>query len=314
MAWATAPRETDTRVSKKNGWMRIKLHELDFFGKYADSAGNLFTVAFSDGRLKRDDTGTHWVDGKIVLLRDETVLWCKDLPRPVSGKVTVNGEVVVCDSGHKTDRHLGGSLLVFDSKGLTLLQREFDCNLGDCNLTSDGKTCFVYTLAPDNTLYALDVHANKVLWSVKDRNFTTGKIILDEQRQVIEIEKPELGVARTLDFSGQLIGNESQRALAQLEAASTAKESAQAILAMLESSNNAVVLEALERTKSLLSKKKVKLDATQLVGRLQEILGSGQREAVGSCFRQPCQTVRNRTRPQGRHNRFRHQLDAEQTA
>src|SRR5208283_4412645 len=115
----------------------------DFFGNYSDSIGRQFTIAFSDGHFVKEAETKRWVDGKIVLLRAETFAWYKDIPRPSCAKVTDNGVVVACDTGYKTDYRLGGKLLVFDSKGGTLLQREFNFNLYDCNITSDGETCFV---------------------------------------------------------------------------------------------------------------------------------------------------------------------------
>jgi hypothetical protein len=236
------------------------------------------------------------VDGKVILLRDGTILWTKDIPRPYEAKVTPNGTVIVIDWIYKPDPytkpvshpepgiHLGGTLLVFDSEGHARLQRQFNSNLNDCNITSDAKTCFVNTLAPDNTLYALDIASGEILWSLKDKQASTGRIEIDEQAQLIRIaERSGLGTARTLDFHGRLAG-ESQEASRQLESVTTDQESLEVISGLLKSANKATVLEALQKLKSVLSKRKLELAPEHVTPLLKQIYESGKEKLADLAF------------------------------
>ena len=279
-------------VTKKDGWITIRSPDLQFFGKYNTCLRNLFTAAFSDGHASSQG----WVDGRVILLRNGKILWTKDISRPNEAKVTPNGTVIVIDWIYKPDPHakpvshpepgihLGGTLLVLDSEGHTLLQRQFNYNLNDCNITSDAKICFVSTLAPDNTLYALDVAKGEILWAVKDRHASTGRIEIDEQRQLIRInERSGLGTIRTLDFSGRLAG-ESSVAAKQLQSVTGDQESTELIAGLLGSANKAIVLEALEKLKSILSRRKAKIDPAHLTPLLKQIYESGEEKLSDLAF------------------------------
>ena len=259
-------------VSGKDGWIRIKYRDLNFFGKYSISPENAFKVAFSEGHFTKDTTGMKWTDGKVILLQGDRVNWNKDIAKPQNAKVASNGNVILSDSSLKPDHRLGGSLLVFDANGDLLLQHEFESNLNDCHITSDGRVCFANTLSPDNKLYAIDIASKQVLWTLKDKNASTGKITLDHQNQRIEIERPGLGITRTLDFAGNPISSESEEALRQIQSLA----SGQVALELLMSPNNAIVLETLEKLKSILSNRKVAFETSTFAPRLRDILESEQ--------------------------------------
>lgn len=257
-------------VSEKDGWIRIKSRDLNFFGKYSISPENAYKVAVSDGHFTKDATGMKWTDGKVILLQGDRVNWSKDIVRPHNAKVACNGNVILFDSNLKPDHRLGSSLLVFDAKGDLLLKHEFDSNLNDCHITSDGRLCFANTLSPDNKLYAIDIASKQVLWTLKDKNASTGKIKLDYQNQRIEIERPGLGITRTMDFAGNPISSESEKALHQIQSLS----SGQAALELLMSPNKAIVLETLEKLKSILSNRKVGFETSTFAPKLRVIFES----------------------------------------
>jgi len=258
-------------VTEKDGWLRINCRDLNFFGRYSTSPENAFKVGYSDGHLVKDMTGMRWTDGKAILLQGDKVVWIKNIPRPRNASVASNGNVVLSDSNSKPPDHgLGSSLLVFDSKGDTLLERQFEFNVNDCNITSDGKMCLANTLYPDNTLYAIDISTQQILWKLKDKNASTGKIKLNHQNQTIEIERPGLGITRTLDFAGNPVKTESEKALQQLQSAA----SGQTISELLTSSNKAIVLETLEKLKSILSNRKVTLETSPIAPKLRSIYES----------------------------------------
>jgi hypothetical protein len=260
-------------VFEKDGWIRIKSGELNFFGKSSISRENAFKVAFSDGHYVKDATGMRWVDGKVILLQGDKIAWIKQISRPHNAKVASNGNVVFSDSISKPSEHrLGSSLLVYDYNGDILLQRQFESNLNDCNITDDGRICFANTLYPDNTLYAIDIAGKQVLWSLKDKNASTGKIKLDQQNQIITIEKTGFGVTRTLDFSGKTLNSESEQALRQLQS----PVSNQTILELLMSENKAIILEALEKLKSIPSNRKTAFETSPIASRLRVIFESEQ--------------------------------------
>jgi hypothetical protein len=259
-------------VSEKDGWIRIKSSDLNFFGKYSMSQENAFKVAFSDGRFVKDGTEMRWTKGKVILLKGDEVVWSKAVSRPHAAKVASNGNVVIFDSGFKPDHRLGSSLLIFDLNGDLLLQHEFESNSNDCNITKDGGLCFASTLSPDNTLYAFDVASKQILWKLKDKDASTGQIILDNQDRIISIEKPGLGIARTLDFAGKPISSEPENALRQLQSLT----SGQVMLDLLTSPNKAIVLETLEKLKRILSNRKTTLETSGFASRLRTIFESEQ--------------------------------------
>ncbi len=56
-------------VSEKDGWIRIKSQDINFFGKYSISPENAYKVAVSDGHFTKDTTGMRWTDGKVSVIR-----------------------------------------------------------------------------------------------------------------------------------------------------------------------------------------------------------------------------------------------------
>ena len=233
---------------------------------------NQFTVAFS------------YAQGKVILIRDDVPLWTKTVDKPNGAKVTSNGTVVVIDGSQKTEKGLGGTLSVFDSKGEILLKRQYDFNLNDCNLSDDAKICFVSTLAPDNTLYALNVEDGETIWTLKDKYASTGRIEIDQDQKLIKVtERSGLGTIRTIDFLGRPKG-ESEATAEKFQSLDLTKDPAEVIVGLLESSNEAVVFEALEKLKSLLGKRKIKIDSQKLLPQLRKIHGSAKENLSDLAF------------------------------
>jgi hypothetical protein len=271
-------------VFEKDSWIRIKSGELNFFGKSSKSRDNEFKVVFSDGHYVKDAKGMRWIDGKIVLLHGDKIAWIKQISRPYNANVASNGNLVVTNWISKPSEHrLGSSLLVYAANGDMLLQHQFESNLNDCNITDDGRICFANTLYPDNTLYAFDIASKQILWNLKDKNASTGKIRIEDQRQIIKIEKPGLDFIRTLGFDGKPIPSETENSVTRLQSISSDQAGVNAIAKLIESSNQAIALETLQKLKSILSRKKT-IDASSLIPKIQQIFNSKETKLSDLAF------------------------------
>jgi hypothetical protein len=274
-------------VSEKDGWIRIKSDDLNFFGKYNISPENAFKVAFSDGHYVKDATGMRWMDGKVILLQGDKVVWVKEISRPHNARVASNGNVIVFDSIYKPpDHRLGSSLLVFDSNGDVVLQRQFEFNLNDCNITSDGRICFVTTLAPDDTIYRIEVSNGQIVWKVKDKRASKGIMKIDDKRQVLEVtDRHGLGLLRVLDFSGTPIAGEPEEAITKLTTIRADVNSMGTALELLNSPNTATVLSTVEKLDSVLSRLKPSVsDSTVLVPALKRLQASQDQRIANKAF------------------------------
>jgi len=248
---------------------------LTFFGRFTLSKGGEFNAAFSDGRRVVEKGVERLVTGKVLLLRGDDLIWAQEVARPWVAKVADNGTVIAIDSGHKSAQTLGGTLLVFDSQGQTILKREFDSNLNDCSITGDARICFVNTLAPDNSLYSFEVHSGELLWKLKDKEASTGLIGIDDEKAMVEIRnRQQLGVQRVLDFTGKPVPGQVEDALTKIRTIASDAESSVTISVLLGSDNSPTVLKTLERLKALLSLKGVSLQAESFIPALRSLYRS----------------------------------------
>lgn len=81
--------------------------------------------------------------------------WTTPLEHPIVGLATDAGTVAILEGG-AADR-LDGRLLAFDASGTRLLDRTFDVNVSDVDLSADGQLAVAQTNPPDGTTYVFDL-------------------------------------------------------------------------------------------------------------------------------------------------------------
>lgn len=243
-----------------------------FQGRFVTSADGKFAVSFADGHGVKENGNERWVDGSLVLVQENHVIWIRNVARPFDASVANDGTVLVIDQGHKPPQILGGSLLVYSQSGEIILRRDHDSNLNDCAIAADGSFCFFNTLYPDNSLYCLQLSSSQIMWKLKDKDASMGLIRIDNEKRIIEIrDRQGVGIQRTLDFSGVPVSSEAEEALTTLRNIKSGLESTEAIARLLSSNNGASVLKTLETLKTLLSRKKFSLEAEQIIPILKSL-------------------------------------------
>jgi hypothetical protein len=101
---------------------------------------------------------------RVALVRGETGQFMRGLDRPGEIAVANGGRLAVTDD-HDPDAD-GGTLYVFEPDGTVLLEREYDSNLGDIALSTDGRYAAVAT--SDSAVALLDVDTGERLARAED--------------------------------------------------------------------------------------------------------------------------------------------------
>ncbi len=133
------------------------------FGNLRASQNNKFYVFFN----KR----------KIILIKDDCLIWIRDIERPINVVVSDNGIVAILYSNYRESPSspspkefidLGGTLSVIDKSGELIFTFEFGSNVEACTISPDGKLVALATLYPNNSVYCFDISKRRQLWKYQN--------------------------------------------------------------------------------------------------------------------------------------------------
>lgn len=122
----------------------VRIEELDFYGQWALSSNGRFRIVWRDG----NDEGTHGGyrtsgPGQVLLLDDDRLVARVRAERPNEGRVADNGHFIVND--WRFGDGLKGRFLAFRNDGSTILSHDFEANLFNNGLSSDGRLAICQT-------------------------------------------------------------------------------------------------------------------------------------------------------------------------
>jgi outer membrane protein assembly factor BamB len=148
---------------------------LFFYGTLRTSQNKQFCVVFRDGY----GDSKKWINGKVVLIEKDDLLWIKEFERPSNGAVSDNGRIVLVHtinrdysrlSSPKEFIELGSKLTVIERSGEEIFAYDFGSNVEPCLISSDGNLVSVATAMPDNSVYCFDPQQKRMLWKYKNHN------------------------------------------------------------------------------------------------------------------------------------------------
>jgi hypothetical protein len=144
----TKSAQDEVRIEAGEGITTVEYKGEQLFCETATSPNGRYTVAYHDR-------------SPVLLVRDGSVLFEKDIPRPNACQVTDDGLVAVVDwIDHSQE--LAGVLHVFQKDGTQVLRHEFDANLDPVAVTPDGAFVATSTLNPDCSTYIFDTETGEL--------------------------------------------------------------------------------------------------------------------------------------------------------
>jgi hypothetical protein len=163
----------------------IKKQEFDslnFFGTIVPSENNEYLVGFEEGESERSK-------GKILLIKNNEVLFQKRLYRPNDGVVSNNGCIAICDY-LSWDSNLGGMFYIFDEKGNEIFTKKTTANLGKCFISYDSRYAIFETYGSptddSNKIFVINVFERRII-SKFDRPFSFVEAIIDSLKERIKL-------------------------------------------------------------------------------------------------------------------------------
>ncbi len=136
------------------GFVSLRTKEgKSFFGQHNYSKDEKYLVVYHD---EHEENGK-LIPGKIILAKNNIVLWMKTLERPNAGFVTNDGYVLVINWLHKDykdskDPGLSGKIIIFDEKGRLLLEKLLSANIAGQAISNDETELIITTCNPDNSV------------------------------------------------------------------------------------------------------------------------------------------------------------------
>jgi hypothetical protein len=186
----------------------IKIDSLNFYGEYQKSPNGLYLVGCCDFHYEDDKI----INGKIVLIKQNEIVYHKVLKRPNYAKVADNGYVVVMD-WLSYDDELAGVYYAFDNKGKEVIKQQFKANLFDDAITPSGTYAACSTCASDyephsNMLFLYDLSSKSLVLTFECPTFI---FRIDEASQTIHFD--ETGTHWIYDFRGKQLNGPDLRTL-----------------------------------------------------------------------------------------------------
>ncbi len=160
---------------EKNDKVSIKVCDKDFadvktsdgkwfFGQYSYSKDKKYCIVFTD---EHGENGK-LITGKIMVMRNDIVLWRKKLERPNGAFMTNKGFAIVIDWLHRDSKELIGKLYIFDVKGNLVFSKLFPSNILGQAISKNEKELIIRTAHPDCLGYLFNIDKFKLIKKIKN--------------------------------------------------------------------------------------------------------------------------------------------------
>ncbi|MBM7624748.1 exonuclease domain-containing protein [Sporohalobacter salinus] len=185
------------------------IKKIDLIGHATTSPNGTYKIVCKDRHYENGKK----IGGKMAALKNDEVLFQKELPRPNDGKIANNGNCIINDWGTK---NLSSTFYAFDSSGDILIKKNFKANLFQNSLSNDGKYAICSTANSNyekhaGKLFFFNLSKTKLLWSVSPASgWGANEIkILPEQEKIIL--KYNDGTSYKYNFDGDFLDHEKLR-------------------------------------------------------------------------------------------------------
>lgn len=254
-----------------------------FFGTLTMSQDKQFSVVYSDGY----GDSKKWINGKVLLVEKDILLWIKEYERPCNGAVSDSGRVVLIrtitrdyariSSSPKEFIDLGCKLSILERSGEEIATYEFGSNVGPCVISPDGNLVSVATAMPDNTVYCFEPGKNRLLWKYKNHNKMGVVLGLKFRANEIEVFSGSNTASNEKEYALNLDGTLTQHYEMELRTLNKIKklptrERVEPVLEMIKSNNSREVLQGLFELKSLVTTKRSLSQYARIVDTLRSRL------------------------------------------
>jgi len=277
----------ENRLSLK--FMDISQGAAHFHGGYSESPDGIFTVAYADGHCEGSGDQGKWINGQVHLVKDNDLLWTKQLERPNDCAVSDNG-VAIVEDWLRSKKSLGGKICIFDSKGELLFEKQFESNLSACGISRDGKHAVFSTAFPDNSIYLIDVESRVVLWRFKNtaKRVALGLSFSPENNEIL-VSTGQTSATKGLSYALTLTGVLSRESAEELNKIqqithSNGPDPTETLLEFLLSTDPSKISKGLETLQSALYKKNV-LNYQKIIPSLLSIIESNSLELSKSAMK-----------------------------
>jgi hypothetical protein len=175
----------------------LSIDSLNFIGECHKSTNGLYIVGFCDSYYEEDKL----ITGRIVLIKQNEIVYHKILKRPNYAKVADNGYVIVMDwLGFDGDP--AGVFYAYDNQGNEILNQKFKANLYAAAITPSGIYTACSTATSDydphsNMLFLYDLLSKALVANFSCPAYT---FRIDEESCTILFD--ETGTRWIYDFSG----------------------------------------------------------------------------------------------------------------
>ncbi|WP_034890597.1 tetratricopeptide repeat protein [Gillisia sp. Hel_I_29] len=169
-----------------------------FYGTEKKSPNKNFSIYSRDGLFR----GSKWENGKIALVKNNKLLFKKEIERPHDCIVSNDGIVICCDWSNAES--LTGIFYVFDKSGIELFSIRTNANLGNCALSIDSKIAIFETHNSDDNdgdkLFIIDLQDQKILKKLERPISFKEAIIKTKDQKIILTTRNDF--IYEIDFNG----------------------------------------------------------------------------------------------------------------
>lgn len=203
------------------------------------SQNNQFCVVFKDGY--RDSK--KWINGKVVLIEKDDLLWIKEFERPWNGAVSYNGRIALVhtingdysrlSSSPKEFIDLRSKLTVIERSGEEIFTYNFGSNVEPCAISPDGNLVLVATAMPDNSVYCFDPQQKRMLWKYKNHSKIGVALGLEFNENEIDVFVGASMATKEKEYALKLDGTLSQEYEKELEKLKKIKKHMQVLVIII---------------------------------------------------------------------------------
>jgi hypothetical protein len=156
-----------------------------FYGTYQYSPNKLYCISHCNGY---EENGK-WKNGKIALVKSETLLFKKEIQRPNDCYVSNDGIVICCDSQNFDE--LTGIFLVFDITGKQIFSKKTTANLGTCAISDNSKIAIFETHLSEtddaDKIFIIDIQQKLIVHEFQ-RPTCFSKAHIDSDNKLIKLK------------------------------------------------------------------------------------------------------------------------------
>ena len=202
-------KDLDISISTSDEFLRI--WSIDFFGPFAKSPNDKYIVGWQDFDYRGGSRGGDRESGfgRVILIRDNQILYQVDMERPNDGSVANNGRVAIND--WRFGLNLDGIFYVIEKEGSKLIEHLTKANLYTCGISEDGQLAWCNSTSSEDEnesdkLFIFSTSPPKLLFKMDGRD-TPEKIEKAENEILIRLK----GFDRRYTINGELINAEEVR-------------------------------------------------------------------------------------------------------